>query len=105
MERSGCLPVRMKGRDHNYFSSKDREEMTMNDDILILCPYCMSLVSQYSGFCPTCLEDITNDAKYEMTRKEYTDELRKACQYCGAEMLFLASKCPTCRKWQSGTRG
>jgi predicted amidophosphoribosyltransferase len=77
--------------------------MTVDDEILILCPYCLSPVYEYSGFCPTCLVDITNDAKHEMTRLEYTAERRVACRYCGAEMLSLASRCPACRKWQSNT--
>jgi hypothetical protein len=73
----------------------------MNDEIVILCPYCLSPVSEHSGFCPSCLADITGDAKHEMTNAEYTEEPRKEYRYCGAEMLFLASRCPSCHKWQS----
>jgi hypothetical protein len=72
-----------------------------SNDILILCPYCLSPVREDTIHCIYCLQDTTLDAKHEMTRAEYEAEPKKACRHCGVELLSLAVFCLRCRQWQS----
>lgn len=67
---------------------------------LILCPYCMSPISDDTVICPQCAGDTTADAPFEMTLAEYANEERKTCIHCGEEIIKLAVRCPACRNKQ-----
>jgi hypothetical protein len=42
----------------------------INENV-ILCPYCMEIISENTNNCPHCNKDITKDAPIEMTFDEY----------------------------------
>ncbi len=72
---------------------------------ILLCPYCMSRTEDLSAVCLNCNEDMSRDAGFEYTAKEYADEEQKSCRYCSQKMLRLAILCPCCRKRDSGKIG
>lgn len=49
-------------------------------EILNCRPYCLSPAFQCSGFCPSCLDNITNHAAHENSHREYAVEPHKACR-------------------------
>jgi predicted amidophosphoribosyltransferase len=68
----------------------------MNDDTLILCPYCLTPIHEFDKTCPACKQSIVHDAPIELSRTEYMVEARQNCPFCGAEILALATLCPVC---------
>jgi RNA polymerase subunit RPABC4/transcription elongation factor Spt4 len=68
---------------------------------LILCPYCMTPITEDTVLCLACQRDTTNDAPLEMDPVEYANTPRRACRHCGASILTLAFWCPQCRQRQS----
>ena len=83
----------------NY--SRTGTKKAANRGILILCPYCMSPIHEETVICPVCAQDATRDAKIVLTQAQYIATPKKACRYCGTQILNLASVCPTCRQQQS----
>lgn len=68
--------------------------------MFILCPYCLSPISEETTLCPTCGEDTTRDAAFEWSPEEYQSAPRQPCPFCGAAMLALAVVCPACQRWK-----
>jgi RNA polymerase subunit RPABC4/transcription elongation factor Spt4 len=83
---------KLERQAHLFYAGVSRE--------LILCPYCVLPIGQDTTLCPTCGEDTTKDAAFEMTVGEYHRESRKPCVHCGQMMLRMAVMCPACRRWQ-----
>jgi RNA polymerase subunit RPABC4/transcription elongation factor Spt4 len=71
-----------------------------DDEILIVCPYCKSIVDDKDEICATCNEDMTKDAKWEMTGEQRRTWERISCKSCGKSILDLTYLCPHCRQWQ-----
>jgi hypothetical protein len=46
---------------------------------VILCPYCLGLIGEQTGLCPTCGLDTRNDAPLEMTLEEVLEIKREPC--------------------------
>lgn len=67
-------------------------------DELLLCPYCFGIIDEQAVICPSCKNNVTNDAPVEMTVGEYNNAARIACSYCGKSKLRLAKICPSCGK-------
>jgi hypothetical protein len=47
------------------------------NQLIILCPYCLTQVEESVKLCLTCSEDTTHDALVEMTLEEYIN--RQKC--------------------------
>jgi hypothetical protein len=72
------------------------------DESFLTCPYCLSIIQDLSNeICATCHEDMSHDAKMQMTVEEYRTEKRIPCVHCGKSMLNLTVLCPHCLKWQT----
>jgi hypothetical protein len=72
------------------------------DESILTCPYCLSIIQDLSNeICTTCHEDMSHDAKMQMTVEEYRTEKRIPCVHCGKSMLNLTVLCPHCLKWQT----
>ncbi len=65
---------------------------------VILCPYCMGVIGEQTGDCPTCGLDTTRDAAFEMTMEEALVEKRAQCPFCGTRIRALADPCPYCKR-------
>jgi hypothetical protein len=74
-----------------------------DDEFVFLCPYCLSIVGEDDKICNTCQEDMTCDAKHQLTPEQYRHQRRKSCQFCSKSILLLSSVCPYCLKWEDGT--
>jgi Immunity protein 26 len=74
-----------------------------DDEFVFLCPYCLSIVGEDDKICNTCHEDMTCDAKHQLTAEQYRHQRRKSCKFCGKSILLLSSVCPYCLKWEDGT--
>lgn len=73
-----------------------------DDETVIACPYCLSIVGDKDVICNTCHEDMTRDAQFEMTSGDYRTRKRVSCRFCNKSMLELTVLCPHCLKWQDG---
>jgi Immunity protein 26 len=72
------------------------------DESILTCPYCLSIIQDLSNeICATCHEDMSHDAKMQMTVEEYRTEKRISCVHCGKSMLNLTVLCPHCLQWQT----
>jgi Immunity protein 26 len=72
------------------------------DESILTCPYCLSIIQDLSNeICATCHEDMSRDAKMQMTVEEYRTEKRIPCVHCGKSMLNLTVLCPHCLQWQT----
>jgi Immunity protein 26 len=72
------------------------------DESFLTCPYCLSIIQDLSNeICTTCHEDMSHDAKMQMTVEEYRTEKRIPCVHCGKSMLNLTVLCPHCLQWQT----
>jgi Immunity protein 26 len=90
---------------------KKKKELELNpspldelddDAILILCPYCQSIVGEDDQICNTCHEDMTYDSKHELTVEQYHNRKRVPCKFC-SKSIFKSVVCPYCLKWEDGT--
>jgi hypothetical protein len=72
------------------------------DDIIILCPYCLSIVGEADKICHVCNEDMTHDSKHALTVDQYHNQKLTSCKFCGKSIMKLASLCPYCLKWEDG---
>ncbi len=68
--------------------------------MLILCPYCLSVIYDQTVICPFCQQDTRNDAKWELSAAEFVAEAHKDCVHCAAALLEAATYCPICAKPQ-----
>ena len=71
--------------------------MSHTSEILILCPYCMSIIQKDIVVCNVCAEDLSRFLKLEVSQTEYSLEKRKDCAHCGKQNLHLASVCRHCQ--------
>ncbi|MFN2286474.1 MAG: imm11 family protein [Anaerolineae bacterium] len=69
-----------------------------NEAAVILCPYCMGIITEETEICPTCGLDTRQDAALEMTLDELRDMKRKPCPYCGTRIHVWADPCPYCKR-------
>lgn len=68
---------------------------------LLLCPYCVTPVSETHAACPVCFEGLGTDALLEMDLDEWLGE-RRPCPSCLKAVHPLATTCPFCGR---GARG
>jgi RNA polymerase subunit RPABC4/transcription elongation factor Spt4 len=64
----------------------------------ILCPYCLSRITENSNVCPVCESDVTRDAPIEMTDSEIVGQEKRTCPNCGHEIMSLAVICSYCQQ-------
>lgn len=77
---------------------KNENQTQSESDTVILCPYCMGIISPDRRICHHCHKDTIYDAAFEMTRDEYAKAERIRCLNCGDHILKNAKFCPTCGK-------
>lgn len=63
---------------------------------MILCPYCLSIISENSVYCAVCGQDVTCDAPFETSYEELSELGQKPCQKCGRPIPTLANICRWC---------
>jgi len=81
-------------------SPKEMEdaENNLENDMIILCPYCMSKITEETTLCEHCEQDSRNDAPFEMSHEEFQSLEKKSCSFCSHSIPELATICAHCKK-------
>jgi hypothetical protein len=68
------------------------------EDIIILCPYCISEITEETTICEHCGSDTGIDSPFEMILEEFQELEMKSCNYCKHSIPKLAVICRNCKK-------
>ena len=63
----------------------------------ILCPYCLSEITEETIICMHCNQDTRNDAAFEMTDEEIIDLELHPCKFCNKPIPKLSIFCKHCK--------
>jgi len=66
------------------------------EQLVLLCPYCMGTITENTEDCKHCGDDVRNDAIYELTTQQVLELPTKECQNCQQHIPKLSIKCRHC---------
>lgn len=86
------------GTQISHEKPANTSENDTENDIVTLCPYCLSKITEETILCKHCEQDTRNDAPFEMSQEEFQSLEKKSCSFCSQSIPELATICLHCKK-------
>lgn len=96
---SACESNRTKtDKNENKTNNNEMNLENAEKDYVLLCPYCISEITEETAICEQCNQDTRNDAVIEETLADFKNMETKSCNNCQKSIPHLANTCKYCKK-------